>query len=206
MWDTRRSPDRPVAADRRPSCDNGGVSTHAALGQTTEEHRLCPLPSSSAAALSRLPEALPDLPRFRGPGNLWLGAARWASPLLVLGGFYTLAIHGFLSLPALFLGGAVGCAAVLSSHATLLSRRRRLLRVARRLAEYAEQSLGNEHELYQRAQAAVEQLSSDNASAADPFLTTDVEQGIGYTRELLLGVKDERATPPGRAAGGAWPL
>ena len=182
------------------------MSTQAALGHPSDASSPCFLPSSSAAALSRLPEALPDLPRFRGPGNLWLGAARWAAPLLVLGGFYSLAIHGFLTVPALLFGGLAGGAAMVSSHATLLSRRRRLLRVAKRLTEYAEGAVGCEHELYRRARGAVEQLSRDGTAAADPFLTTDVEQGIGYTRELLLEVKDERATPPRRAAGGAGPV
>lgn len=150
--------------------------------------------------------ALPELPRFSGPGNHVLAAARWAAPLLVLGGYYTLAVHGVLGLASLVVGGTVGGTAVLVAHATLVSRRRRLLKTARKLREYAERTVGEEHELFLRATWAVTQLEKDHASACDPSLTTDVEQGIGYTRELLLGVKDGRETPARHAPRGAWPL
>lgn len=169
------------------------------------------LPSSSAAAGSFALVRLPELPRFSGPANHVVAAARFSAPLLVLGSYYTLAIHGVLSLAALAVAGGLGLFGMVSAHATLLVRRRRLLGAARALRSYAERAVGGDHELYQRAERAIALLEQDTL-ALDPTLTTDVEQGIGYTRELLLGVRGTRKERCGgeaqarRAAGGARPL
>ncbi len=189
------------------------MKTHPALGRTTDERALLALPSSSAAAGSVSLVSLPELPHFAGPTNQLVGATRLSAPLLVLGAYYSLAMHGLLSVPALVIAGSVGLVGMLSAHATLLSRRRRLLRTARALRAYAERTVGPKHELTERATHAVELLERDRAGS-DPALTTDVEQGIGYTRELLLGSLRGVNERPGRggeaqarrAAGGAGPL
>lgn len=168
------------------------------LGQPTDERALPArlVPSSSAAAGSFRLRSLPDLPHFAGPASRLLGDARFAVPLLVLGSYYTLAIHGVLSVPALVIASGVGLAGVLTAHATLLGRRKRLLRVARAMREYAELTVGEQHELYRRATKAITQLEQD-PSVTDLTLATDVEQGIGYTRELLLCLKDGETQPRG---------
>lgn len=174
-----------------------------ALGQPTDApaHASC-VPSSSAAAGSLALVRLPELPRFAGPTNHVVGAARFSAPLLVLGAYYTLAIHGLLSVPSLVLAGSVGLVGMLSAHATLLARRRKLLGAARALRDYAERSVGRDHELYRRASQAVHQLERDTL-ISDPSLATDVEQGIGYTRELLLGVRSVPGrSVPERSVGG----
>lgn len=163
-----------------------------ALGRSTDEPAApCLVPSTPAAAGSLALVRLPELPRFAGPAHHVLGAARFSAPLLVLGAYYSLAIHGMLSVPALLVAGAVGLVGMASAHATLLVRRRKLLGVARALEAYAERTVGPDHELCRRAALAVRQLERDTLFS-DPSLATDVEQGIGYTRELLLGVRSRR--------------
>lgn len=183
-----------------------------ALGRTTDAPPAGTglVPSSPAAAGSFALVRVPDLPRFSGPANHVVAAARFSAPLLVLGAYYTLAIHGVLSLSALAVAGGVGMIGMLSAHATLLVRRRRLLGTARALRDYAERAVGNDHELYLRAAQAVTLLERDTI-VSDPSLATDVEQGIGYTRELLLGVRSGRKEQHGeaqarRAPRGAWSL
>lgn len=159
------------------------MSAHPDLGRSTDATSLEVSPTSSAAALSRDPIELPELPVFRGPGWGLLSAIRWAIPLLVGGGFYSLAIHGRLSALSLGVGLGLGAAGVASAHVTLLRRRRRLLVAARALCAYAERTRSRDDELSRRARSATQRL--DRSRPGDANLANDVEQGLHYTRELL---------------------
>jgi hypothetical protein len=164
------------------------VSARPDLGRSTDAALAAVRPISPAAALSRDPVELPELPVFRGPGWSALSAIRWAVPLLVGGGFYSLAIHGQLSWLSLGIGLGVGISGVAAAHATLLSRRRRLLAAARALAIYAERTRSREHELSRRARFWGK-LLGDGWKTADARVANDVEQGLHYTRELLRSGK-----------------
>jgi hypothetical protein len=157
------------------------VSLHPALGRSTDPAQT---PASAAAAVSLDRVELPDLPSFRGPSWGLLGALRWTFPLLVMGGVYTLAIHGWLSLTSVLASVVIGTAGTACAHAVIVTRKRRLLSAAMKLSNYADRNVGPTHELSGRARRAVSRLE-ERWLPHEVSVGTDVEQALHYTRELL---------------------
>jgi hypothetical protein len=157
------------------------VTARPALGRSTDA---TPAPASPAAAVSLDRVELPDLPTFRGPSWGLLGALRWAIPLLVGGGLYSLAMHGRLSIAWVLACLALGGAGSGAAHAAIERRKRRLLAAAEQLSSYAERNVGPQHELSGRARRAVRRLR-ERWLPHEVSTGTDVEQALHYTRELL---------------------